>query len=560
MRVLFRADASLDIGNGHVVRCLTLAQALKNMGAKCEFVCRLHPGHLTEYIDQQGFLVHRLPVGDLDTWLGVDWKVDAQQTLQAVNSQIYDWLIVDHYGLDAKWEISLSAVATQRMAIDDLANRSHAVDVVLDQNMGRTVADYVPWVQSGTEVYVGPMRALLRPEFSELRAQSMDRRLTRGIYINQVLVTMGGVDKTNVTAQILRALRQERSVLDVSCELTVIMGPHAPWLDDVRAVAATMPWQTEVCVNVSDMAERMVKADLAISAFGTTAWERCALGLPTLGVVIADNQLAGARYLEASGATVLLPRKSDLSVLAKELKERLLLLRDPTHLRAMQEACFKVTDALGVQRILQRMQVHDISQHQTLGTEGSVGTRTSGGADEFFDAVATEGGSSRLRVMQNQDLVTVLRWRNHPTVKKFMLNTHEIGMREHLTWFERVSVDSSRMLLIYERRGVPMGFVQFSGLYDPRGAEWGFYLAPQAQKGTGRALGTAALKFGFIRLGISKIIGEVLPENAASIKFHQRLGFEQVTNTAQGRKMLSFELDFKTWLAKLQPQSKGVIQ
>lgn len=521
MRILFRVDASLEIGNGHVIRCLTLAQALKSIGANCEFVCRLHKGHLLTHIEQQGFVVHALPEGPLCTWLGTSWQEDADQTRQLIGNKRYDWLVVDHYELDAQWELALCDVATQRMAIDDLANRMHDVDLVWDQNLGRKASDYASWVGPECEVHVGAMRALLKPEFSASREESQQRRLRANV--QHVLVTMGGVDKFNLTGRILSALEGMPNALPSTCRITVVMGEHAPGLRDVRNVAARMPWSTEVCVNVTDMARRMMQADLAIGALGTTAWERCCLGLPTLGVVLADNQKSGAEHLEKIGAVALLPIDVTMETV---LERKLALVQQPNVLREMQKSCYQVTDGRGVSRLLQRLQLSSRLPKNVI-----------------------------MRMMQEHDLPMVLAWRNHPQVKRYMLTSHNISEQEHQAWFDRASQDKARALLIYECMGKPLGFVQFSGVFDDQGAPWGFYVSPQAPKGTGRALGEAAVYYGFSQLGVKKILGEVMPENEASKRFHERLGFVRTEALVPKTSMLSYELTFNSWFDQWRAQN-----
>ena len=525
MRVLFRVDASLEIGSGHVVRCLTLAQALKNLGMACEFVCRQHVGHLIENIAQQGFVVHALPQGEKGTWLGTTWQEDVKQTLECVGTQTYDWLIVDHYDLDARWEKALRCVSKKQLAIDDLANRAHDTDLVWDQNLGRQSSDYVPWVRSSCEVHVGAICALLRPDFFKLRSASGQRRSRKSIL--RVMDAMGGVDNNNVTEKVLASLQKMPDVLPSECKISVVMGQHAPWLQNVRAVSLSMPWKTEVCVGVKNMAELMVQADIAIGAVGTSAWERCCLGLPTLAVVLADNQQEGAKHLELVGAVCLLPDHESMEHI---LREKLLQLQGTDLLLTMQDACYKVTDGRGASRLARRLRVPQVNSK-----EGAV------------------------RAMSEDDLLTVLSWRNHPSVKRFMLSSTDISQEEHRAWFQRVSQDNTRAVLIYVKEDQPLGFVQFSGIYDACGTEWGFYASPNAPKGTGFALGQAAIRFAFTQLAVDKIIGHVLEHNAASSRFHEKLGFAQHPNKNYSSHMLSFELPFEGWLKSLETQNQGVV-
>lgn len=322
MHVAFRADASLQIGTGHVMRCLTLADALRERGASCTFVCRPHLGHLLAFIAQRGHQALALPELQEGAqpnhngtahghWLGTDWTTDAKDTQRALSAhmsgQHVDWLVVDHYALDARWEEALRPQAQSIMAIDDLADRPHACDLLLDQNLGRTEADYGGLLKGDTTTLVGPQYALLRPEFAALRSKSLARRQGEP-QLRRLLVTMGGVDKYNATSQVLSALQS--CSLPADLRVTVAMGQHAPWLAQVRAQAAQIPWPTEVLVGVNNMAQLMAESDLAIGAAGSTAWERCCLGLPTIQVVLAQNQEAIAQALSNAGAALMLKAKA----------------------------------------------------------------------------------------------------------------------------------------------------------------------------------------------------------------------------------------------------------
>lgn len=315
MELVFRADASLEMGTGHVMRCLTLAQALRQRGAHCRFICRMLPGNLIDFIRGRGFEVHALPVEQQAhengeppllghaAWLGTDWKTDADVTRDALGARVVDWLIVDHYALDARWERQLRPACRRLMVIDDLADRSHDCDVLLDQNLGRDAEDYAALVPQHCTCLAGPHYALLRPEFAELREYSLRRR--EAPVLKQILISMGGVDKDNATSKVLEALRDVS--LPQGCRIMVIMGAQAPWLEQVRALAASLSCPTEVRVNIDDMAQVMADSDLAIGAAGSTSWERCCLGLPAIVLVLAENQIESSKALQVDGLAVVVP-------------------------------------------------------------------------------------------------------------------------------------------------------------------------------------------------------------------------------------------------------------
>ena len=322
MNIVFRTDASLEIGTGHVMRCLTLADALKEQGVRCRFVCREHPGNLLELIRERGYEADGLPLesGTVsegneshhlahEHWLGASWLTDAKQTLEVIKGQKVDWVIVDHYALDARWETTLKASCNKLMVIDDLTDRDHACDMLLDQNFGRSNADYSALVPAGCTLLTGPKYTLLRPEFAALQEYSFGRRVTPQLH--HLLITMGSVDKDNMTGMVLEVLKE--SYLPKGCLITVVMGANAPWLEMVHDQASRMPWKTEVCVNVKNMARLMAQSDLAIGQGGGITYERIFMGLPSLLKPMADNQRDHLQNMADAGLLELFDDTKDLS-------------------------------------------------------------------------------------------------------------------------------------------------------------------------------------------------------------------------------------------------------
>lgn len=348
MKVAFRADASIQIGTGHVMRCLTLAEALAAKGTQCTFICREHAGNLIQYIQSKGYTVHSLPMGsEADTdlahsaWLGATQAQDTQACAPLLAALQPDWLVVDHYALDARWEAALAVHCGQVMVIDDLADRPHACHMLLDQTFGRSAVDYWPFVPEGCSLLCGSNYALLRPEFAALRPYSLQRRAQPKL--KHLLITMGGVDKDNVTGLVLAGLRD--SPLPEDCEITVVMGATAPWLADVQQKAQNMRWPTTVRVGVTDMAQLMADSDLAIGAAGATTWERCCLGLPTIMLVLAKNQLKIAQGLEQAGLAAIvtsgLNADHQISALLGTLAS------SPNELSAMSRSSAGIVDGMG---------------------------------------------------------------------------------------------------------------------------------------------------------------------------------------------------------------------
>jgi UDP-2,4-diacetamido-2,4,6-trideoxy-beta-L-altropyranose hydrolase len=381
LRIAFRVDASIEIGTGHVMRCLTLAAALRERGANCVFLCRPHEGNLLDFIAEQGFRALALPQLEATredaqnddpshaAWLGANWAEDARDSLSALANHTggaaVDWLVVDHYALDARWEKALRPACKRLMVIDDLADRPHDCDLLLDQSLGREAADYAGLLSPAATTLLGPRYALLRPEFALLRGKSLARRAEPKL--ERLLVTLGGVDKDNVTTRVLDAL--DASTLPETVRVTVVMGPRAPWLDAVRSRAARMRHPTEVLVGVRDMARLMAQSDLAIGAGGSTTWERCALGVPSILLVAAENQKDIAKYMHQSGAAVSVGDFRDAGCKDRIAFEVEQIVASVARLGKMSRDAAEISDGNGLERVatalLERTPVLDTDQKRS---------------------------------------------------------------------------------------------------------------------------------------------------------------------------------------------------
>lgn len=362
MRIAFRVDASLEIGTGHVMRCLTLARALRDVGANCSFVTRCLSEDAAVRIRREDFSLTVLPrpVGEAvcgppahAAWAGVDWARDAAETIEAIERYAPEWLVVDHYAFDSRWERAVCSAETRLLVIDDLADRQHHCHMLVDQNFGRLPQHYdglVPWF---CERLVGVRFAMLRAEFAEMRKTALEdrqKRLHAGV--RRILVTLGGTDPVDATSQVLLALR-DFSMPSLEF-MDVVMGSGAPGLRRVRTLAREMPWPTEVVVDAMDMAVRMASSDLAIGAAGATTWERCSVGLPTIMIPIAANQSVMAAALTASGA-VLCPGSLSAPGFGSSLRYALASAHSGEQLKRLARVSAEICDAHGVNRVVECM-------------------------------------------------------------------------------------------------------------------------------------------------------------------------------------------------------------
>ena len=355
MNIAFRTDATYQIGTGHFMRCLTLADELKKQGAQLCFVSRNLPEHLRDMLAAKGMelvtlinTVSATPIDDLahSAWLGISQTQDAQDTIKALAEQSWDWLVVDHYALDARWETAMRNTAKKIMVIDDLADRVHDCDVLLDQNLYADMQTrYKGKVPAHCQLLLGPQYALLREEFRRLREQIKPRT---GV-VKKLLVFFGGVDADNYTGLAIKALA-DMAIKKVHVD--VVIGAQHPCRAEIETECAV---QGFVChVQTNKMAELMAAADLAIGAGGSASWERCCFGLPALLVALAENQIEIAKGLDSIGACIYIGTKNTVNSLTIQ-QAIIKLLNMQNQIQIISKEAYSLVDGMGASRVGQAL-------------------------------------------------------------------------------------------------------------------------------------------------------------------------------------------------------------
>ena len=499
MRVLLRADGGLRIGTGHIMRCLALADELRTRGGACTFAMRAMDGHLLDEVRAHGHEVLAMSAGDepgeagLTAWLELQRQPalqlsDAQALLRALRAgEGFDWLVTDHYALGAAWQSAMRPVARHILAIDDLADRAHDCDVLLDQNPqlpGRYAG------KAGTALLLtGPRYALLRTEFLVAR-QQVGRAVSDGRALH-ALVSFGGADEQGVALEAVAAL--ERCGFGEG-QVTVVVGGRNPHLAALDAACKSRGWQCLASSNA--MAALMAQADLAVGAGGTSMIERFAMALPCVVVPIADNQRPGGREAHRLGAAsyVNAVDAERVPAIAAALNE---LRVDPLALERMGQAAAALCDARGTRRvaaILQRL--------------------------ALVLAPAQAGDATRLH-----------EWRNHEATRLHSGDGAVIARDAHLRWFNAVLDDPHRGIWIASLQGEPVGVVRLDTRQEAGGrtAVISVYRVP-AGSVEGRGWGSAVIAAGVTRArehwpDLTRVDARISPDNGASLRAFAACGF-----------------------------------
>jgi UDP-2,4-diacetamido-2,4,6-trideoxy-beta-L-altropyranose hydrolase len=333
---VFRCDGSAAVGGGHLRRCLTLAEALQAQGWRCAFATAA-----------ASLAVLPRLAGSVEI-LPLDEALDAAGEAAAIGRRYprCDWLIIDHYGRDAAFEHACRPFAARSLVIDDLADRAHDCDVLLDQTLRRRADDYRGLVPQRCQLLLGVEFALLRPEFVLARDDHAPSAVNAAPPY-RLLVAMGLTDPDNLTTLALTAL----DGCPLPLVIDVVLGTAAPHRDTVAAQAARLAHPVRVLVDPPDLAAVMAVADLVIGTAGTSSWERCCLGLPSIALIAASNQQTIAAALAAAGAACVL-QQGHATPPAELAAVVLALLRDPPRRAAMARRAASVCDGRGVERVV----------------------------------------------------------------------------------------------------------------------------------------------------------------------------------------------------------------
>jgi UDP-2,4-diacetamido-2,4,6-trideoxy-beta-L-altropyranose hydrolase len=354
MNVVFRTDSSAKIGSGHVMRCLTLATALKLNEVKVLFICRDHQGNLCDLIRNHGFDVVVLPAAskgiqdqdflDSSTWLGATWQEDARQTGDALESLDIkpDLIVVDHYSINHHWESAMRSSAGRIMAIDDLADREHDCDLLLDQNLiANMKTRYTGLVAKGCDMLLGPEYSLLQPIYLELQKGLPARKGS----VKRVLVFFGELGEKNLTGLTLSALER---LNHQDIHIDVVIGSNNPHR---KAIQEQVKGRDNIHLHscLPTLAPLMAQSDLAVGACGATSWERLCLGLPAIVVSLAENQRGIAEELNRRGLVQWLGHQKsvDEGVLARALGSLIEKGLD----EEWSQRCRNTVDGRGVNRV-----------------------------------------------------------------------------------------------------------------------------------------------------------------------------------------------------------------
>lgn len=534
--IVFRTDASLKIGSGHVMRCISLAYELQKKGAIVKFVTRNFFGNLDDLIVKKGFEVLSLSAKSIKysgnsnekyaNWLGVSQDQDALETINAIRKVYADWIIVDHYAIDREWEEKLSPYSKKIMVIDDLSNRQHHCDVLLDQNYINDISRYDNLVPKDATKFLGPRYALLRKEFRE-----ENQKKPINIYsVNSIFIFFGASDLHNLTSLSIKALTQ-KGLENLS--VIVLVGSANSHLTEIKKLVKERP-NTELHIQVENVAKLMRLCDLAIGAGGSTTWERMAIGLPSIVVTVADNQVP----------------------FSKELDNDNYLKYLGAHSQVTQNDIYKSL----LQTLNSLTELHEQSINGQILVNGK-GVRIVSDFLIFGDQKL----SFTFRKACFSDCQIYWAWANETLTRKNAFNQDRIEWLNHNNWFREKLSDPSALLLIFESNYGLIGQVRF----ENEDSEFNIDYSIDKQfrgYGLGKVVLTKSIEYlcnnqpkKFINL-----VANVKKNNKASISIFKKLGFKK-SKINESENMFSFSLkcsknDFKLMSEdKLSDNTKEIL-
>ena len=492
--IAFRVDASEEIGTGHLMRCLTLAEELHDStkGLEIIFVSRDLSPPLQELISSRGYCLKVLPdhprcdpENDLfhSKWLKVSQKQDALDTLGAIKTHNVEWLVVDHYAIDYKWEEVLHSRIKKIAVIDDLADRHHVCELLVDQNYHTNALDrYAHKLPDTCQLLLGPKYALLRNEFLLARLSS-ERSFAA---VHRILICFGGVDYQNHTYAVLQVV----ATLGDLAEVDVVVGVQCPHVALIQKICDTYGYKLHIQTKI--IASLMINADISVGSGGISLWERCAMGLPSIVLPTSHNQKEQVSSLAENGVIMTISEigdgiDGDLGIAMRTL------INNKDLRKSFSKQSLKLVDGLGAGRVASRM-----NAMRTL-----------------------------IRAAKFEDAKLVYDWRNHPEVRVHCRESDPIDYQVHIQWFEKACQSNNQLILIGELDDIPIGVIRFDIVKNE--AEVSIFMNPTlVSRGLGTEILLEAEKFlKSNNPSISILNAEVLGDNIASHGLFFNCGYTQ---------------------------------
>ncbi|MDR2153309.1 MAG: UDP-2,4-diacetamido-2,4,6-trideoxy-beta-L-altropyranose hydrolase [Helicobacteraceae bacterium] len=350
MRVAIRVDSSAAIGYGHLSRTLNIALELRSRGFLVYFICRDFESSGVHWITAANFEVVKLPQSRPPrvvanpkpkhlSWLGVSLDEEIAVVQSALKERgIVDWLLIDSYALDRRFESAMRTYTRKIAVLDDLADRAHECDLLIDGAFLREAGDYSSLVSKRCKLLCGSQYQPLRSDYGRFRALAMPRRFPP----KTVLVSMGGIDSIGLIAVALNALAKSRFA---NAALVAVLSSRAPRIAEYQALGGKLGLKIDWRFDTDDMPLLILRSDLGVGALGVSAYERACLGLACVTAAAADNQRENLARLGAAGA-----------VIAEETIGLALERLDEARFRRCERAAFEICDGLGAARICEAMQ------------------------------------------------------------------------------------------------------------------------------------------------------------------------------------------------------------
>ena len=350
--LFIRVDAGTEIGTGHVMRCLTLAESLKKKFNGIFFISNDILGNLSNFVEDMGYKIYLIQghthiegqIVQSNTYKKyIENDVNQCKNIIKFYKNSRNWLLVDHYGIDQRWESKIRNDVEKIIVIDDLANRKHDCDILIDQNFYKNMRErYNKLVSKNCIQILGPKYALLRQEFTITR-----RKLKRKNKLKHILVSFGGSDPTNETSKAIRGLK----LLNSQHKIDVVVGNSNPNKNSIKRLCSSI---TSISFHhqTNNISKIMANADLAIGGGGTMTWERCCMGLPTIVVILSENQHQLTEEVTKIGCVINLGQSNYLK---PENYAHIIKEIDVKTIQNMSKKCLRLVDGKGVKRVTNKI-------------------------------------------------------------------------------------------------------------------------------------------------------------------------------------------------------------